>query len=106
MTLAETMLKQLENHALSRDERAQLQCQIAADFEHRGQYDAARETLGELWNGVGKRPREDSFRFDACFGELHLTELGSLFNSYVELTFDRRSGKMGKQRQKAPQDWR
>jgi CheY-like chemotaxis protein len=56
MTLADTLLKQLENHALSRDERAQLQCQIAADFEHRGQYDAARDALGELWNGVGKRP--------------------------------------------------
>jgi CheY-like chemotaxis protein len=56
MTLAETLVKQLENPALSRDERAQLQCQIAADFEHRGQYDAARDALGELWQGVGKRP--------------------------------------------------
>jgi len=56
MTLAETMLKQLENPALSRDERAQLQCQIAADLEHRGQYEAARDVLSELWRGVGKRP--------------------------------------------------
>jgi CheY-like chemotaxis protein len=56
MTLTETVLKQLENPALSRDERAQLQCQIAADLEHRGQYDAARDVLGELWRGIGKRP--------------------------------------------------
>jgi CheY-like chemotaxis protein len=56
MTLAETLLQQLENRALSRDERAQIQCQIAADFEHRGQYDAARDALGELWQGIGKRP--------------------------------------------------
>jgi CheY-like chemotaxis protein len=56
MTLAETLVKQLENPALSRDERVQLQCQIAADFEHRGQYNAARDALGELWQGVGKRP--------------------------------------------------
>lgn len=56
MTLAETMLKQLENPALSRDERVRLQCQIAADFEHRGQYEAAREVLAGLWQGVGKRP--------------------------------------------------
>jgi CheY-like chemotaxis protein len=56
MTLAETMLKQLENPALSRDERAQIQCQLAADFEHRGQYEAAREVLAELWQGVGERP--------------------------------------------------
>ena len=56
MTLAETLLKQLETGALSRDERAQLQCQIAADFEQRGQYESARDALGELWNGVGGRP--------------------------------------------------
>jgi CheY-like chemotaxis protein len=56
MTLAETLLKQLENPALSRDERAQLQCQIAADFEHRGEYESAQNALGELWQGVGKRP--------------------------------------------------
>jgi hypothetical protein len=56
MTLAETLLKQLENPALSRDERAQLQCQIAADLEHRGQYEPAREVLGELWQDVGQRP--------------------------------------------------
>jgi CheY-like chemotaxis protein len=56
MTLAETLLKQLENPALSRDARAQIQCQIAADFEHRGQYESAREALGELWQGVGQRP--------------------------------------------------
>ena len=49
MTLAESLLKQMGNRALSRDERAQLQCQIAADLEHRGQYDAARDVLGKLW---------------------------------------------------------
>ena len=56
MTLAETLLQQLENRALSRDERAQLQCQIAADFEHRGQYESARDVLAELWQGIGERP--------------------------------------------------
>jgi CheY-like chemotaxis protein/tetratricopeptide (TPR) repeat protein len=56
MTLADTLLKQLENRALSRDERAQLQCQIAADFEHRGEYESARDALAELWRGVGEHP--------------------------------------------------
>jgi CheY-like chemotaxis protein len=56
MTLAETLLKQLENRALSRDERAQLQCLIAADFEHRGEYESACDALGELWQGVSQRP--------------------------------------------------
>ncbi|HEV2880484.1 MAG TPA: tetratricopeptide repeat protein [Pyrinomonadaceae bacterium] len=50
------MLKQLENRALNLDERAQLQCRIAADLEHRGQYESACDALGELWQGVGQRP--------------------------------------------------
>jgi CheY-like chemotaxis protein len=56
MTLADTLLKQLENPTLSRDERVRLQCQIASDFEHRGQYESAQEVLAEMWRGVGKRP--------------------------------------------------
>ncbi len=56
MTLTESMLKQLEDPALSRDERAQIQCQIAADFEHKGEYESAREVLTELWHGVSERP--------------------------------------------------
>jgi CheY-like chemotaxis protein len=56
MTLAETLLKELENPTLSRDERARLQCQIAADFEHRGQYETARDALAELWQGIGQHP--------------------------------------------------
>jgi CheY-like chemotaxis protein/tetratricopeptide (TPR) repeat protein len=56
MTLAENLLQQLENCALSRDVRAQLQCKIAADFEHQSEYESARDALAELWNGVGERP--------------------------------------------------
>jgi CheY-like chemotaxis protein len=56
MTLGETLLKQLAGHALGRDERAQLLCQIAADFEHRGEYESGRDALAELWQGVGNRP--------------------------------------------------
>src|SRR5438067_780378 len=56
MTLVETLLRRLDDPTLSRDERAQLRCQIAADLEHRGQYEAARDALAELWRGVGQRP--------------------------------------------------
>jgi CheY-like chemotaxis protein/tetratricopeptide (TPR) repeat protein len=56
MTLTETLLQQLENPTLSCNERAKLQCQVAADLEHKGQYDAACVALGELWRGVGERP--------------------------------------------------
>lgn len=76
MTLAETLLSQLENPALSRDERAQLQCQIAADLEHRGQYDAARDALGELWLGIGQRPPLEGLS-ELMSGEV-LLRVGSL----------------------------
>lgn len=33
-----------------------LRCSVAADLIHRGQYEAAREALDELWPGVGERP--------------------------------------------------
>ncbi|HZH29485.1 MAG TPA: response regulator [Pyrinomonadaceae bacterium] len=56
MTLTETLLKESETRALSLDERARLQCRMAADLEHRGQYEAARDALAGLWQGVGKRP--------------------------------------------------
>lgn len=56
MTLAQNLLRQLDDPTLSPDKRALLRCQIAADLEHRGQYTAARDALGELWQGAGKRP--------------------------------------------------
>ena len=56
MSLAETLLRQLNNPKLSRDERTLLRCQLAEELEHRGQYEAARNALGELWQGVGQRP--------------------------------------------------
>jgi CheY-like chemotaxis protein len=56
MELAETLLRKLDDPALSPDERALLCCRAAEDFEHRGQYEAARDALAELWRGTGQRP--------------------------------------------------
>src|SRR5215208_1102794 len=56
MTLAEERLSQLHNPSLTREERALLRCRVAAEFIHAGQYEVAREALGELWLGVGERP--------------------------------------------------
>jgi tetratricopeptide (TPR) repeat protein len=56
MNLADERLKQLDNPSLTKSERVLLRCQVAADLIHRGQYEAAREALGELWLGVGQRP--------------------------------------------------
>lgn len=56
MTLADERLRELDNPALTADERAALRAQVAADLIHKGQYEAAREALGGLWRGVGVRP--------------------------------------------------
>jgi tetratricopeptide (TPR) repeat protein len=56
MNLADERLKELDNPSLTGDERILLRCRVAADFIHKGQYEAAREALGELWAGIGERP--------------------------------------------------
>jgi tetratricopeptide (TPR) repeat protein len=56
MTLTDERLRELDNPSLTADERALLRSQVAADLIHKGQYEAAREALGELWRGVGERP--------------------------------------------------
>jgi tetratricopeptide (TPR) repeat protein len=56
MTLTDERLKELDKPSLTADERALLRSQVAADLVHRGQYEAAREALGDLWRGVGEHP--------------------------------------------------
>lgn len=48
---------QLDDPSLSRDRRAELRCSLASEFIHKGQYEEAQQSLGELWQGVGKRPQ-------------------------------------------------
>jgi CheY-like chemotaxis protein len=57
MKSTETLMRQLDDQALTYDERVHLRCQIAEGLEHRGQYEAARDTLAELWQGIGQRPK-------------------------------------------------
>src|ERR1043165_5623199 len=56
VTLADERLKELDNPSLTTGDRVMLRCQIAADLFHKGQYEGAREALGELWRGVGEKP--------------------------------------------------
>lgn len=56
MTLADQRLKELDNPSLTADERALLRCEVAADLTLRGQYEEARDALGDLWRGIGQRP--------------------------------------------------
>ena len=59
MTLADGRLKELDGQTLTADERVLLRCKVAADFINKGQYEAARDALGDLWPGVGRRPDVD-----------------------------------------------
>jgi tetratricopeptide (TPR) repeat protein len=56
MTLADKRLRELDNPSLAENERVLLRCEIASDLIHKGQYETAREALGELWPGIGERP--------------------------------------------------
>lgn len=56
MNLADDLLKELGDATLSRDDRALLRCRAAEDFIGKGQYEAAREALSDLWQGTGLRP--------------------------------------------------
>lgn len=56
MNLSHQLLHQIADPTLTSNERAQLRCQFAKQLEEAGNYEAAREAMGELWRGVGHRP--------------------------------------------------
>jgi tetratricopeptide (TPR) repeat protein len=56
MTPVNEMLRQIANARLTHNERAQLRCQLAKQLEDSGNYEAAREAMGDLWSRVGERP--------------------------------------------------
>src|SRR5260370_21794 len=56
MNLPTSILQELDDSSLSMNERAQLRCRLARHQEWAGDFEAAREVLGELWQGVGFRP--------------------------------------------------
>ncbi|MDT7690177.1 MAG: MalT-like region [Acidobacteriota bacterium] len=66
MNLTDERLKELDSPALTEDERVLLRCRVASDLIHKGQHDAARETLGELWRGIGERPNVEGLSEDAA----------------------------------------
>jgi CheY-like chemotaxis protein/tetratricopeptide (TPR) repeat protein len=50
------LFHRLSDPSLTHDERARLRCQLAKELEDIGNYDAAREAMGELWPCVGEKP--------------------------------------------------
>lgn len=76
MHLHTSLLRQLENHLLSRNERAELRCRLAKELEEAGNYEAARNALGELWERIGERPKIEDL--DQCTAAEVLLRAGSL----------------------------
>lgn len=50
------LLHQITDPTLTDSERARLRCQLAKQFEDTGNYEHAREAMGELWSRIGDRP--------------------------------------------------
>jgi len=80
MNLADDRLKELDSPSLTADGRALIRCHVAAELIHKGQYEAAREALGELWRGVGERPNVEGLSEPTAAevrSEEHTSELQS-----------------------------
>lgn len=50
------LLHELTDRNLSANQRAQARCELAIQLETEGDYQAAREAMGELWQRIGERP--------------------------------------------------
>ena len=57
MNLTDSRLRELDNPSLTANQRGALRCRLASEFIHIGQYESAREALGDLWQGISQRPK-------------------------------------------------
>lgn len=57
MTLRASLLRELVNPNLSVGGRAKVCCDLAREFENRGEYEEARELLSGLWPRLDERPK-------------------------------------------------
>ena len=71
MAIANQLLHQIADPTLTHDQRAHLRCQLAKELEDTGNYNAARDALGELWPEVGGRPVLDELS-EATAAEVRL----------------------------------
>jgi CheY-like chemotaxis protein len=59
MTLTKDLLHKIADPTITPDERARRRCELVKQLEMLGNYEAAREAMGEFWRGIGKRPALD-----------------------------------------------
>lgn len=77
MRLSAEHLRQLEDPTLAPDERAKRRVALSKRFEEAGDYDAGRAALGDLWQGIGVRPRVEDLHNESAIGEV-LLRVGAL----------------------------
>jgi tetratricopeptide (TPR) repeat protein len=77
MKLRAEVLRKLENPALKPDDRARQRIRLSKKFEEIGDYEAAPQALGDLWQGVGVRPRLEQLTDESARGEV-LLRVGTL----------------------------
>jgi tetratricopeptide (TPR) repeat protein len=57
MILRASLLRELDNPNLSADRHAELCCDIAREFENKGEYEEARKVLSGYWRRIGEKPK-------------------------------------------------
>lgn len=57
MTLRPSLLRELEKPNISVERRAELCCEIAKEFENKGEYEDARKALSGYWRRTGEHPK-------------------------------------------------
>lgn len=77
MKLTAELVRQLEDPTLGPDDRARRRTELAKKFEDAGDFESAREALGDLWQGVGVHPRVEDLRDERTTGEV-LLRVGAL----------------------------
>lgn len=76
MSISSQLLHRIADPTLTHNERARLRCQLAKELAYVGNYEAAREAMGELWSRVGERPVLDGLE-EAAAAEV-LLRVGAL----------------------------
>jgi CheY-like chemotaxis protein len=76
MNSTKDLLHQIQDRTLSPDQRALARCKLAKQFEEVGNYEAAREAMGDLWAGIGTAPNVEGLT-ESTRAEVLLT-VGSL----------------------------
>ena len=66
MTLRASLLREVLNPTVSVGRRVELCCELAQDFENRGEYEEARELLSGLWPEMGQRPEVSELEQDTA----------------------------------------